>query len=93
MGVAVARLHRYLRPPILELAFGLTAVSYFVLPEYLKGHDIIASRQLSIALWLTPAMVSPVPARVSRIGRGMVVALILIFTARTVLNTWLRASR
>jgi hypothetical protein len=87
MGVALARSHRYRRPPVLELAFGLTAVSYFVLPEYLKGHDIIASRQLSIALWLAPAMVSPLPARVSRIGRGVVVALILIFTIRT-LSTW-----
>ena len=87
VGAALTRMHRYRRPPVLELAFGLTAVSYFVLPKGLKSHDVVAERQVSFALWLLPAMVSPVPAHVSRIGRWVAIALILLISAR-MLRSW-----
>jgi hypothetical protein len=87
VGVALTRLHRYRRPPVFELAFGLTAVSYFMLPTGLKSHDIVAERQVSVALWLLPAMASPVPAHVSRLGRWVAIALILAIAA-LMLRSW-----
>jgi hypothetical protein len=81
VGAALARMHRYRRPPVFELAFGLTAVSYFILPTGLKSHDVVAERQVSVALWLLPAMASPVPAHASRIGRWLTIALILSICA------------
>ncbi len=84
---ALSRMHRYRRPPVLELAFGLTALSYFVLPDSLKGHEIVTHRQVPIAQWLLPAMVSPVPAQVSRMARWVAIGLILFVTTRMLL-TW-----
>jgi hypothetical protein len=85
--VALSRLHRYRKPPVLELAFGLTALSYFVLPGGLKGHYMVGHRQIPIAQWLLPAMASPLPAQVSRIGRALAIGLILFVTTRMLL-TW-----
>jgi hypothetical protein len=88
--IALARMHRFRRPPLLELAFGLTALSYFVLPNRLQGHDVLAQRQMAFSLWFLPAVVSPVPAHVTRVGRFVAVGLIVLVTGR-MLHTWHRA--
>jgi len=88
--VALSRLHRYRKPPLLEIAFGLTALSYFVLPSGLQGHDVLSQRQVAASLWFLPALVSPVPAQASRAARFVAIALILFVSAR-MLHTWHRA--
>lgn len=82
-GVAVscARLHRFRRPPVMELTCVVTALSFFFLPEGMKGHDVIASRQIGIAMWFLPALVTPVPWRASPFARAAVVAGILAVSA------------
>jgi hypothetical protein len=87
LAVVLARLHRFRRPPVMEAAFAVTFLSYLFLPDGLKGHDIIAARQPGIALWLLPALLSPVPARVSRAARWVVIGLSLLLT-REMLRTW-----
>jgi hypothetical protein len=73
LALTLSRSHRYARPPVLEYCCALTFISYFFLPENLSGHDVICSRQPSIALWFLPAFVSPVPLSVSRLGRAVVI--------------------
>jgi hypothetical protein len=77
LALTVSRSHRYARPPVLEFCCALTFVSYFFLPENLSGHDVLGSRQPSIALWFLPAFVSPVPLSASRLGRAVVIGGIL----------------
>ena len=86
-SVAFSRLHRYRRAPVLELACAVTFASYFLLPEGLTGHDVLASRQVSLALWFAPALFGPVPARTSRVARAAVVAGIVVVTVQ-MLSAW-----
>ena len=74
IAVAASRLARMRRAPVLELVFVLTFCSYFVLPDGLSGHDVLAQRQPAVALWFLPALLTPVPCRVSRIVRFLTVA-------------------
>jgi hypothetical protein len=60
-----------------------------VLPKGLAGHDVLAPRQWAFSLWFLPAVVSPVPAAVSRVLRGAAVLLIVLFTVR-MLTIWHR---
>ncbi len=86
IGVALAlgRLGRDRQPPVLELVCAATFFSYFILPERVQNESVVNMRQLSHALWLTPALVSPVSARASRLGRYAVICGILVFSyART----------
>lgn len=46
-----------------ELAFGLTVSSYFLFPEKVGAGQSLASRQMEIALWLLPLVLSPHPPR------------------------------
>ena len=89
VGVAfsLGRLHRYRRPPVLELACVVTGISYFFLPVGLQGHDVLNARQLAIALWFLPAFVSPVPAAVSRAARGIVILSIVVLSG-AMLRSW-----
>ena len=66
---AISRLSRLRQPPVLELVFVITMMSYFVLPDGLSGHDVLAQRQPSIAFWFVPALFTPVAMRVSRLLR------------------------
>lgn len=86
-ALAFSRMHRYRRPPVLELACAVTLGSYFLLPEGLTGHDVLASRQVSLALWFAPALFAPVPARTSRVARSVIVAATLVVTFQ-MLSTW-----
>ncbi len=87
LALTIARSHRYDRPPVLEFCCALTFVSYFFLPEHLSGHDVLGSRQPSIALWFLPAFVSPVPLSSSRLGRALVIGGIVCIVAAW-LETW-----
>lgn len=86
-ALAFGRLQRHRRPPILELACAITLASYFVLPEGLTGHDVLASRQVSLALWFAPVFFTPVAPRVSRAARLAVVAGTL-WVAGQMHHTW-----
>jgi len=86
IGVAVAlgRLERRRQPPVLELACVATFFSYFLLPAHVQNESVVNMRQLSHAMWLTPALVSPVSVRVSRLARYVVITGILLCSyART----------
>jgi hypothetical protein len=86
IGVAAAlgRLERRRQPPVLELLCVATFVSYFVLPEQVRSETVVNMRQLSHAMWLTPALVGPVSARASRLARYVVICGILLWSyART----------
>jgi hypothetical protein len=72
--VAISRMHRWKRPPVLELAAALTVASYFVMPENFAGQQVIASRQIGFGLWFAAAVFSPVPGSVTRLGRGFAIA-------------------
>lgn len=80
IGVVFARMHRFRRPPVLEVAFALTALSYFFLPDGIKGQEILSQRQPGISLCFLPALLSPVPARISRGARAVVVTTICALT-------------
>ncbi len=67
--VAVSRMHKWKRPPVMELAAAATMASYFVLPQDFVGQQVIATRQVSIGLWLAAALFAPVPLRVTWLGR------------------------
>ncbi len=71
-AMAIARAHRFGRPPVLELCCIATLLSWFVLPANMSGHEVISGRQPGIALLFLPALVSPVPARVSKVARWVV---------------------
>jgi hypothetical protein len=61
----------------LPLAFVLTFASYFLLPEGLHGHDVVASRQPALAFLFLPALVRmPSPARAPWTQRLLVLALL-----------------
>jgi hypothetical protein len=86
IGVAVAlgRLERNRQPPVLELVCVATFFSYFFLPEHVRNESVVNMRQLNHAMWLTPALVTPVSARVSRLARYVVISGILLYSyART----------
>jgi hypothetical protein len=86
IGVALAlgRLERYRQPPVLELVCAATFFSYFILPEQVRNETVVNMRQLGHAMWLTPALLSPVSARASRLARYVVICGILIYSyART----------
>lgn len=86
-AVALSRLERRRKPPILELACALTLASYFLLPEGLTGHDVVASRQVSLAMWFAPAFFAPVSAKASRPARYAVILGTVVLTLQ-LLSTW-----
>jgi hypothetical protein len=71
----------------MEVAFALTVASYFLLPESIDSNSVVGSRQIGVALWLVSPLFSPVPAKVSRAARYVVIAGILWCT-RESMNTW-----
>ncbi len=86
LGVALVlgRLERNRTPPVLELVCVATFFSYFLLPDHVRNESVVNMRQLSHAIWLTPALVSPVSVRVSRLARYVVISGIVIYSyART----------
>jgi hypothetical protein len=87
LAIGLARYHRFNKPPLLEIACALTGIAYFFLPESIKGQEIISQRHPGMALWLLPALVSPVPWRASRVARVVVVAGIL-GVSTFMLRTW-----
>lgn len=78
--VALARLDKWKRPPILELACMLTLGSYFVIPENWAGQAVIGSRQVGFAIWFAPALFTPVALRVSVLARSFAIASIVGLT-------------
>ena len=86
IGVALAlgRLERNRQPPVLELVCAATFFSYFFLPSHVHNEPVVNMRQLNHAMWLTPALVSPISARASRLARYVVISGILLYSyART----------
>jgi hypothetical protein len=84
VSLALARLERRRRPPVLELVCAATFFSYFLLPDQVRSETVVNMRQLNHAMWLTPALVSPVSARASRLARYVVISGILLYSwART----------
>lgn len=79
VSVALARLSRLRKPPVLEIAFLLTLASYFVMPESIDTNPVVGSRQTGIALWFLPGMINLVAPSVSRIARYVVIAGMLWF--------------
>jgi hypothetical protein len=77
---AISRLHTWKRPPVLELACALTFASYFYLPENVAAQAIIGSRQIGFALWFAPVFFTPVPGRVTWLGRWFTIAGIIWLT-------------
>ncbi|WP_394824062.1 hypothetical protein [Pendulispora albinea] len=87
-AIAFSRLHHWRKPPVLEAAFAITVISYFFLPEAIASNPVVGSRQIGVSLWLFfSAIVTPVPARVSRFARFAVVAGIVLWTG-DFLRTW-----
>jgi hypothetical protein len=87
VAVSLARMQRFDKPPVLELCFVVTFVSYFFLPDSMTGHDVISGRQPGVALWFLPALVSPVSSRTSRLARLVVIAGIASLTY-VMLHVW-----
>lgn len=87
VAVCFSRLHKWRRPVVMEMAFALTIASYFFMPEAIDSNPVVGSRQIGVALWFVGAMVSPVPASVSRLARWIVIAGILYCT-RDYLRAW-----
>lgn len=87
VAVCFSRLHKWRRPCVMEMAFALTIASYFFIPEAIDSNPVVGSRQIGVALWFVGAMVSPVPASVSRLARWIVIAGILYCT-RDYLRAW-----
>jgi hypothetical protein len=88
IAVAFSRLHRFKKPPVLELVFALTVGSYFFMPEEIATNSVVGSRQLGTALWMfAAAVVTPVPARVSRMARYVVI-LGILYCAGDYLDSW-----
>ncbi|MGH7285553.1 MAG: hypothetical protein ACRELY_28865 [Polyangiaceae bacterium] len=80
VAMACSRLKKWNRPPVMEVAFTLTVVSYFMLPESIDSNSVVGSRQIGVGLWIIAAIFSPVPARVSWAARYAVIGGILWFT-------------
>lgn len=86
-ALVLARLHSWKRPPVLEIAWVLTFVSYFYLPEAIDTNPVVGSRQIGVSMWFVAALACPVPARVSRIARWAIVLGTMWFT-REALTVW-----
>jgi hypothetical protein len=86
-AVSLARMQRFARPPVLELCFVVTFISYFFLPNRITGHDVISGRQPGLALWFLPALASPVSLRTSKAARFVVIAGICAITS-AMLYVW-----
>lgn len=67
--IAISRMHKWKRPPVLELACAATCASYFFMPEDFAGQQVIASRQFGFGLYFAAVFFTPVPGSVSRLGR------------------------
>lgn len=78
--VAIARRAAIPGRAVFEWMAVLTFVSYFVLPESMRGQEVIASRHVSIGLLFAPVFANPVRREVSRLGRTFVIVGILGFT-------------
>lgn len=87
LAVALSRMHKYTHPPVMELACVVTFVSFFLLPEGLTNHDVIASRQIGISMWFLPALIAPIPWTTSRLAHAIVV-LGIMFVTRKQLTDW-----
>ena len=48
--IAISRLHKWKRPPVLELVCAASLLSYFILPENFVNQQVIASRQIGLGL-------------------------------------------
>lgn len=79
--IAVSRMHKWKRPPVMELAAVATMASYFVLPQDFVGQQVIATRQITIGLWMAAALFGPVPLRVTWLGRLFAVVGLTSLTA------------
>ena len=77
----IGRLHRWKRPPVLEIACVLSFASYFLLPEDFAGQQVIASRQIGVGMWFAPALFTPVPWRVTRLGRLFAIVGVVALTS------------
>lgn len=75
------------RPAVLEWAFAVAFALYFLLPEDVAGQQIIATRQVGVALWFLPALLSPVQPRVSRLSHALVVLAMLGYSTLFA-HTW-----
>ncbi len=78
-ALALSRLGKWKKPPVMELAFALTVGSYFVLPEAIDTNPVVGSRQMGIALWVLPALVTPVMPSVSRLARWTIIVGMVLF--------------
>jgi hypothetical protein len=87
VAVSLARMQRFQRPPVLELCFVVTFVSYFFLPNRITGHDVISGRQPGLALWFLPALLSPVSLRTCKVARFVIIAGICAITS-AMLYVW-----
>lgn len=87
ISLGIGRLHKWKRPPVLEIACVLTLVSYFFMPEHLPAQAMIGSRQIGFALWFAPAFFSPVPGRVTWLGRTLAIGIVIWLTSMR-LDTW-----
>ncbi len=75
-AVALATLSARKKPPILELCFLLTFMSFGLLPEAISGQQVIATRQPAIALWLVSVFFVPVAWSTSKLARVLVIGLV-----------------
>lgn len=73
IAIGCSRLKRWARPPVMEIAFALTVASYFLMPEAIDSNSVVGSRQLGVSLWIVSPLFSPVPAKVSRFARLVVI--------------------
>jgi hypothetical protein len=79
VSVALSRLERRRAPPVLEIACVVTFFSYFLLPVHIASEGVVSKRELDHAMWLLPALATPVAARTSKLARWIVVAGILVY--------------
>lgn len=81
VATVLAQRERKAGPPVLELAVIATLAGSFFLPENLSTHEVIASRNVSIAAWLAPVFAAPVTSTASRAGRWLVIGAMLAIGA------------
>jgi len=90
IAIAISRMHKWKRPPILEIAAAMTLSSYFLVPQDFGGHEVLAPRQFAFGLYFASAYFAPVPASVSRLGR--VVSIVIVTTLGSfMLSGWFRS--
>ncbi len=87
--IAIARMHKWKRPPVLELACAVTCASYFFMAEDFAGQQVIASRQFGFGLYFAAVFFTPVPGSVSRLGRLTAVVAVTCL-ASLQLSNWAR---